>query len=252
MDLAEQVRDAVEARALLVVRSDDVPRRVLGVGGRKHPVARPRVLVPLLARRQIHRAQFPLADRIVDAVLEPAALLLVAHFHPVLEQDDAAIGDVLLDLGAERKESLVLLLRAESHDVFDARPVVPAAIEDHHFAVGGEVRHVPLHVHLRLLAVRWRGQRHHAKHARAHALGDRADGAALAGSIAAFEQNDDAQTFLLHPGLQVAEFHLQLVELFLVDLPLQLLARVRTGIALFGHRHSFGGGGGAKLPPSAR
>jgi hypothetical protein len=57
----------------------------------------------------------------------------------------------------------------------------------------GEVLHVALHVHLRLLAVRRRRQRDDAKHARAHALGDRADRAALAAAVATLKDDDDAQ-----------------------------------------------------------
>ena len=53
----------------------------------------------------------------------------------------------------------MLLLGAEAHHVFDAGPVVPAAVEDHDLAGRGKVLDVALHVELRLLAVRGRGQR---------------------------------------------------------------------------------------------
>src|SRR5262249_46566665 len=46
----EQLRDAVEARALLVVGPDDVPGGIARVGRLEHRVARARVVVPPLAR----------------------------------------------------------------------------------------------------------------------------------------------------------------------------------------------------------
>ncbi len=67
------------------------------------------------------------------------------------------------------------------------------------------------------------GQRDHAEDARADALGDRADRAALAGAVAAFEQDDHAKALVLHPGLQVAEFGLKPAEFLLVELLLRLL-----------------------------
>ena len=99
----------------------------------------------------------------------------------------------LLDDGAELEEALVLLVGAEAHDVLDAGAVVPAPVEDDDFARGGEMLHVPLQVHLRLLAVRWGRQRHDPEDARADALGDRLDRAALAGAVAPLEHDDDAQ-----------------------------------------------------------
>ena len=81
----------------------------------------------------------------------------------------------------------ILLLGAEAHHVLDAGAVVPTAIEDHDFAGGREVLHVPLHVHLAFFAVRRRRQRDDAKHARAHALGDGANRPAFSGAVAAFE-----------------------------------------------------------------
>src|SRR3974390_2040826 len=45
-DLAEQVADGVEARALLVVRSHHVPRRPGRIGRLEHLVAPARIVVP--------------------------------------------------------------------------------------------------------------------------------------------------------------------------------------------------------------
>ena len=68
-----------------------------------------------------------------------------------------------------------------------------------------KVLHVALHVHLALLAVRRRRQGHDAEDARADLFGERANRAAFAGAVAAFEHDDDPQAFLLDPALQVTE-----------------------------------------------
>src|SRR4249919_2220734 len=104
-DQAEQVTDAVEARAPFVVRGDDVPRGKLRVRGLEHHVARPRVFEPSAPRAEVCRAQLPLADRIRDAGLEAAFLLGLAHLEPVLDQLDAVVDDVQLELGADLEEA---------------------------------------------------------------------------------------------------------------------------------------------------
>ena len=144
------------------------------------------------------------------------------YFQPVLEKDDAAVDDVLLDVGATLEEPPILLLAAEAHHAFDAGAVVPTAVEDHDLAGGREMLHVPLHVHLGLFPIRRRGQRDNAKHARADALGDGADGPALARAVAAFEHDDDSQPFGLHPSLESAQFFLKAAKLRVVRLALQL------------------------------
>ena len=73
-------------------------------------------------------------------------------------------------------------------------------------------------IHLALLAVGRRGQRHEPEHARADALGDRLDGAALAGGVAALETTMIAQALLLDPLLEMAELGLELAQLLLIGL----------------------------------
>jgi hypothetical protein len=77
--------------------------------------------------------------------------------------------------------------------------------------------------HLRLFPVRRSGKRHHAKHARAHPLGDGLDGSALAGGIAPLKHDDDARSLGLDPILQMAKLDLELVQFLLVSLALHLL-----------------------------
>src|SRR5262245_27890854 len=216
----QNVRDRVQPRRLLVVGTDDVPRRVLGVADLQHPVARLRVVVPLRPRRHVHRAQLPLAPRVLDPLLEPPLLLVVADLEPDLQQHRAALDEKLLDLRKQLEKALVVVLRAKAHDALDARAVVPASIEDDDFATRGKLLDVALHVDLRLLALGRRGQRDDPEHARAHALGQRADRAPFAGAVASFEDDDDAQLLRLDPFLQVAHLDLQPFELLFVRLAL--------------------------------
>src|SRR4029077_14469130 len=128
---------AVEAGAAFVVRWEDVPGCKFRVRGFEHDVARARIIEPPAPRAQVRRAQLPLAQRIFDTGFEAALLLGLAYLEPVLDQLDAVVDDVHLELGANLQEALVLLFRAEAHHVLDASPVVPAAVEDHDFASRG-------------------------------------------------------------------------------------------------------------------
>src|SRR5205085_155438 len=104
---------------------------------------------------------------------------------------DAPVGEVSFDDGTKLKEAPVLLPGAKTHHVLDPGTIVPTAVEDDHLARSREVLNVALHVHLGLLAVRWGGQRHDPKHARADPLGQGTDGAAFASRIPAFKDDDD-------------------------------------------------------------
>ena len=186
--------------------------------------------------------ELPLAQRIFDAGLEAPFLLLVAHFEPVLDQDDPAVDDVFLDTGQSSRNRAVLLLGAEAHDVFDPGTVVPTAVENHDLAGRREVLHVPLNVHLGLLAVGGRGQRHEAEDARADALGDGANRAALSGAVAPLEHDDDPQAFVFHPVLKVAQLGLKPAQFLLVFFAFQFRAILVFLPLVFRHR----------VPPSPR
>ena len=145
----------------------------------------------LRVRRQIHVRQLPDLAGVVDAALEAARLLVGAHLEPVLHEMDARVDHRLLDRRDLLEEPLRLLLGAEPHHGLDAGAVVPAPVEDHDLTGGGQVRDVPLHVHLGLLALGRCGQRDHPEDPRADAFGDRLDRAALAGGVPAFEDDAD-------------------------------------------------------------
>ena len=155
--------------------------------------------------------------------------------------------------GQSSQEPFVLLLGAEPHHVLDAGAVVPAAIEDDDLARGREVRDVALHVHLRLFAIRRRGQRDHAEHARAHPLGQRPDRPALARRVAPFEDDDHAVARVFHPLLHHAQLGLQLPQLLRV----RAVLHCRTNLGAAGPRacrpeSPFGARGGFEAPAQRR
>ena len=151
---------------------------------------------------------------------------LSLDLQPDFDELDAAVHDVFLDLGTEFKKAGVLFLRAKAHHIFHASAVVPTAVEYHDLARRREMRHVTLDIHLRLLAVRRRRQRHKSKDARADALGERPDGAALARGVAALEDDDDAQPLLLDPILEMTQPGLKLAQFLLVFLRFHFLRTV--------------------------
>ena len=109
-DQFEDVADAVEPGSFLVDGMEDVPWRQFAVGAIEHEIARAGILEPLAARREVHRTEFPLTERIVDSRLEPAFLLFIADLEPDFNELDAGIDDVLLHFGAELEEALVSFL----------------------------------------------------------------------------------------------------------------------------------------------
>ena len=129
------------------------------------------------------------------------------------------------------QELAVILIRAKSHHPLHARAVVPGAIEERHLARCGQVRRVALEIPLRLLTLGGRGQRHDAADARAQALRDALDDAALAGRVSPLEDDDDFKALLPYPLLELYEFYLEPREFGLIHPFGQLLARGFPGVS---------------------
>src|ERR1700730_5249925 len=218
----QDVRYAIEPPAPLVVGPHDVPRRVLAVCLFQHYIARPRVVVPAPVRFEVHWAQLPLPERVVDASGKSPFLLVLFDLQPDFDQDNAAIDDVFFHRRAKLEKIADLLRAAKSHDRFDAGALLPAAVEHHDLARRREPLDIALHVHLCLFTIRGSRKRHHAKHARANALGDGLDGSALAGGIAPLEHDDDPRALILDPILHMAKLDLKLAQFLLVGLALHL------------------------------
>ncbi len=143
-----------------------------------------------------------------------AAHPLSSALEPVLEENDPLVDHDLLEGRRELEEALRLLLGGEAHHALDAGAVVPAAVPDHDLTRRRDVGHVPFQVHLALLALGRRGQRDDPKHARAHPLGDRLDRPALAGTVAALEEDADLEPLVLDPFLQLTSSTCSLARCF--------------------------------------
>src|SRR3974377_72285 len=117
----------------------------------------------------------------------------------------------------------MLMFIGKSHHIFNARAVVPAAVENDDLTGRGKVRHVTLHIHLALFAIARGRQRDDAENARAAPLADRLDRAAFAGRVTAFEYDNDSCSLGLDPVLKPAKLNLELVQMFLILFPLHLL-----------------------------
>src|SRR5262249_25410075 len=146
---------------------------------------------------------------------------------------DPGIDDVFFDLRRQLEEALVSLLGHKTHDMLDARAVVPAAVEDHDFSRRGKLLDVALHKQLALLPFRRRRQGNDPEYPRTDPFGNCPNGAAFAGSVATLESDDDPQTLLLDPLLQVAELDLKLPELDVIVFALHPIGIVICFGALF-------------------
>ncbi len=103
---------------------------------------------------------------------------------------------------------LIFSFSAKSHDVFNAGPVIPTAVEQHHFSGRRQMRDVTLEIPLRFLPPGGRAEGDHAADARVHSLADALDGAALAGGVASLEKHHHLETFVPDPFLQFDQFDL--------------------------------------------
>ena len=177
------------------------PRCPGGIRCLEHVVARLGVIIPAGVRLEVHRRQLPQLAAIIDAVLQAPGLLFGADFKPVLDEDDPRLDHDLFEHGHTGQKLVHLLVRAEAHDPLDPGAVVPAAVEDHHFARSGQVAQIALQVHLGFLSLGRCGQCHHAEHPWADTLGDGLDGATLAGTVTAFEDDAHLQALGNHPLL---------------------------------------------------
>ena len=120
-----------------------------------------------------------------------------AHQHP-------------LELRAGAQELLVLVLRAEAHHPLDARPVVPAPVEEDDLARGGQVRGRSAGSTTGSSRARVGAARATTRQTRGFmALGDALDDAALARGIAALEDHDDFEAGVLDPFLELHQLHVQ-------------------------------------------
>src|SRR5208282_5720421 len=128
-DLRQQMRNAVEARPFLVHGLNHPPRSLGNVRPLEHDLLGSGVILPAPPRLHVHRAQFPLLERIVYPTEEAQMLFLVGDRKPILDEPDAGTHEHALELRHRTKEFFVFSVAAKSHYVLDASAVVPAAVE---------------------------------------------------------------------------------------------------------------------------
>src|SRR5262245_1170995 len=116
-------------------------------------------------------------------------LLLVRDREPIFNEHDARAHQHLLELENRAQELLVLLVRAEAHNVLYTSAIIPAAIEEDDLASSRQVRHVALEIPLRTLALIGCRQRCNPSNTWVQTLRYPFDGASFARGIAAFEDH---------------------------------------------------------------
>ena len=170
--------------------------------------------------------------------MEAPLLLLFADLEPEFYEDDPGIDHVFFDLRRQFQETAVSRLVDETHHVFDAGAVVPAAVEDDDFASGGEMLDIALEKQLALLPFGRRGQGNDPEYSGAHSFRKRPNGATFARGIATLESDDDPKALLLNPFLQMTEFDLKLAHFSFIGLafhPLAVLPGIGALLFFFGH-----------------
>ncbi len=234
-DVRQQVGDDVEAHPFLVLGVGHEPGGPGGVGGDEHGIPRPGVVIPAIEGLDVHGGELPDLAAIVDAITQPPLLLLWGHLQPVLQQNDARVHQGFFHHWGASQEFVARLLAAKTHDALHPGPVVPAAIEDDDLPRRRQMGDVALEVELALLPLRGGGQCDDPKDPGADPLGDRLDGAPLAGPVAPLEDDADLEPLVHHPLLQPDQLHVQEAQRLFVCL-------VAKGLLRLGHDRFFRSG----------
>ena len=157
------------------------------------------VFLPFVERGHVDRRKFPLLERMSFPFGKTSPLFTATHGKPELHQMDAAAAQVPFEFGCLPHEFAILIVGAESHDAFHARSVVPGTIEQHDFTARRQMLDVPLKIPLTAFRFGRFFQRNDAGTSRIQVFHEPLDGPTLAGSITAFEQDDDALTGVADP-----------------------------------------------------
>lgn len=216
------MRDAVKLGATLVVGHHDIPWCKFNISDRQHRISGSRVVVPPTMGFKVHWTKLPNFATVMNPRQESARLLLLAHFNPILDQNNSRTDESVLGLGTHAKKVFHLFLGAKAHQPLDQGAVVPAPVEDHDLARSGQMRNIALDVHLRLFALGRGGQGNDAEHTGADALRNPLDDASFARRIAPLEDDERLKTFMLNSKLELHEFDVQLHECLFEFLALEL------------------------------
>ena len=211
------VRHRVQAGALLDVALHDVPGRLGDICVHHHLVLGAGVVLPAGDGLEVHRRQLPLPHGVLQAGPEAALLLAVADREPVLAQHDPVLDEQALEPRTLVEEAGVLRRSAEAHHRLHPGAVVPGRVEEHDLAGTWQLLDVALEVPLPFLSPGRRRERDDPCDPGTEVLGDPLDRPALAGGVAAFEDNNDALAFGLDPLLDLDQLRLQPEQLGFVD-----------------------------------
>lgn len=96
-DLLQEMSDTIEPCAFLTVGVNHIPWALLCVGVSEHYVLSTRIVHPMVARFNIHRAQLPALDRVSYTLLESFLLFFIVHRKPVFDQNHAGTDEHLLE-----------------------------------------------------------------------------------------------------------------------------------------------------------
>jgi hypothetical protein len=214
--------NAVQARPPLIIRIDHMPWGLLDIRVGEHFILCAGIIDPSGARGKVHRAELPPLGRILDSSLESRFLLFIAHGKPVLDQKNPGPDEHALKLGTRSEKLHIFRLRAETHDALDAGAVIPAAVEQYHLAGSGKTRDIALEIPLGFFAFRGCAEGFDPAVPGIEALRDSFDHAALARSIASFEDDYHLQSLMLDPFLKLHQLDLQTRQFLFVELLLDL------------------------------
>src|SRR5258706_1078307 len=139
LDALAQALERLDAREVLVVGGDDVPRSRVGGGALDHVVHGARVIRPLLAVAPVLGGDLEALVGRFLARLEAAQLLARGDRKPELRDDGTGLDDLLLELVDLAIGAHPVELGSESLDTLDHHAPVPRPTEDHGAAVAPHV-----------------------------------------------------------------------------------------------------------------
>ena len=130
--LRKHIADALYPRLAFVITLNNKPRAVRSMRAAQHTVFVFAILPPKLLRPLIYRANFPLLERVLPALLEAFFLLLLANIKPKLDKQNAIFIEHVLRFRHLTHKLLVLLLAAKAiHRLYHC-PIVPASIKENY------------------------------------------------------------------------------------------------------------------------
>ena len=132
---AQEMSNAIKSRLSLAVRPNDEPGGVLAVCGLQHRVSSPRIVIPTAKGFQVHRAEFPLSKRVLDARFKPPLMKISrpTSWFPAMREAPRA-GYVAARLpGKQSADALPIFASLVRHsaeiqdrtDAFNCAPVAP-------------------------------------------------------------------------------------------------------------------------------